>query len=284
MPKRDLKIAARLESRIELSDGLATFRFALESDFAFSPGQYATLWLTHKGKTIARPYTITSSPSSRRVLEFYVNLVKEGHLTPSLWEFDVIEGLRSGDPQTSAIITGPRGRFILKARDLRDYIFVASGTGLAPFMSMIRKLNEDFITAPKNFHPRKIYLVHGVRHPGHLGYRDELEALALETIRDPTRKLSLIYLPTISRPFMDTSWAGLKGRAELLFDFDTRGQAGPSNLEVTVKVMLGTILSPETHAIYVSGYPGTIDNVVKALTPRGFRLDADLMCEKYYLK
>jgi ferredoxin-NADP reductase len=284
MRVRDFKIPAQLESRIEMSGGLAIFRFALESDFPFNPGQYATLWVTHKGKTFARPYSIASSPSNARVLEFYINLVTEGHLTPSLWESEVIEELGSRNPGTKAVITGPRGRFILKARDLRDYVFVASGTGLAPFMSMIRKLNEDFIAAPKNFRARKIYLIHGVSYPSHLGYRDELESLAMETIKNPKRQLALIYLPTISRPFMDSSWTGLEGRAESLFDINTKGTSEISNLEATIKTMLGTILSPATHAVYVSGHPGTIDSVVQALSVRGFRIDKDLMCEKYYPK
>ena len=195
------KIPAQLESRIEVSDGLAIFRFVLERDFSFDPGQYATLWLTHAGKTLARPYTIASSSSEKRHLEFYINLVKDGKLTPSLWESAVIEGLRSGDPGTRVAMTGPKGRFIMDPEDLRDLVFVASGTGLAPFISMIRKLNESFLDSPKTFAPRRIYLVHGVSYPTHLGYREELEGLAAETLKDPGRKLALLYLPTISRPF-----------------------------------------------------------------------------------
>jgi ferredoxin/flavodoxin---NADP+ reductase len=282
MPTRDFRIPARLKSRIELSEGLAIFRFALESEFVFSPGQYATLWLTHKNKTVARPYSVTSSSSNRRILEFYINLVGEGRLTPSLWESDVIKGLRRSNSQTKAVITGPRGRFILKPRDARDFVFVASGTGLAPFMSMIRKLNEDFKAAPRSFRARRIYLIHGVSCPAHLGYRNELEALASATIKNPKRKLALIYLPTISRPFMDPSWTGLKGRAESLFELNTKSKSGLLNLETTVRAMLGIMLNPKTHAVYVSGHPGTIDKVAKVLTVRGFRIDSDLMCEQYY--
>jgi ferredoxin/flavodoxin---NADP+ reductase len=282
MKTHDFRIPARLKSRIELSDGLAIFRFSLESDFIFSPGQYATLWLIHKGKTVARPYSVTSSPSGRRVLEFYINRVREGQLTPSLWEPGVIRGLRRSDSGTKAIITGPRGRFLLKSHDLRDYIFVASGSGLAPFMSMIRKLNEDFLSTPGRFRARKIYLIHGVSCPAHLGYRAELEALAAETMKNPRRKLALVYIPTISRPFMDPSWTGLKGRAESLFDLGAKGKSRLLNHETAIRAMLGVLLNPKTHAVYVSGYPGTIDCMTKALAPRGYRIDADLFCEQYY--
>jgi NAD(P)H-flavin reductase len=282
MSMHESKIPAQLEARIEMSDGLAIFRFALARDFSFDPGQYATLWLTHGGKTLARPYSIASSSSEKRHLEFYINLVKEGKLTPSLWESEVIEGLRSEDPGTRGAITGPRGRFVMDPEDFRDYVFVASGTGLAPFISMIRKLNEDFLLSPKTFRPRRIYLIHGVSYPTHLGYRDELERLAAETMKDPKRKLALLYLPTISRPYMDSSWTGLKGRAETLLETPSVRRLGTPDLVETIKAVLSTAIQPQTHAVYVCGHPGTVDHVVNALSKRGFRLDADIKREKYY--
>jgi NAD(P)H-flavin reductase len=283
MSPHDPKISAELESRIEVSDALAIFRFALERDFRFIPGQYATLWLTHKGKTIARPYTIASSPSESRILEFYINLVSEGKLTPSLWDKDVIEGLVSGNPETRAAISGPKGRFILDREDPRDLVFVASGTGLAPFVSMIRKLNEDFLASRRHFAFRRVYLIHGVRFPSHLGYRNEMETLAAEAIRDPGRKLRVLYLPTISRSFMDLTWTGLKGRAEALFDFESLDSVSRKpSLENLAKGMLAVMLQPQMQAVYVCGHPGTVDNVVAFLSKRGFHLDSDLKREKYY--
>jgi NAD(P)H-flavin reductase len=278
----EAKIPAQLESRIELSDGLGIFRFALERDFFFEPGQYATLWLTHAGKTLARPYTIASSPSRTRVLEFYINLVREGKLTPSLWESDVIEGLRRHDRETRAAVTGPRGRFVLNTRDPRDMVCVASGTGLAPFVSMIRHLNEEFTAAPKTFRPRRIYLIHGVSYPNHLGYHEEMESLAAESVRDPKRKLTLVYFPTISRPYIDSTWTGFVGRAESMFNFPSIPKSGPLSLEDSVRSMLGAVMRPETHVVYVCGHPGTVDNVVEVFSHRGFKVDIDVKREKYY--
>jgi ferredoxin-NADP reductase len=282
MSTHDSKIPAHLESRIELARGLAVFRFVLDRDFFFSPGQYATLWLTHGGKTLARPYSIVSSPSETRVLEFYINLVKEGKLTPSLWQDEVIEGLRNRDPETRAVVTGPKGLFVLDPGDTRDLVFVASGTGLAPFMSMIRKLKEDYRAAPFSFRTRRIYLIHGVSYPSHLGYREELEGLASEAMRDASRRLLLLYFPTISRPYMDSSWTGLKGRAETLLEVSGVRNTGPLNLEDSVRSMLKAVLRPETHVVYVSGHPGTVDGVVETLSRRGFRLEADIKRERYY--
>ncbi len=282
MSAHDSRIPAQLESRIELSDGLAVFRFILERDFAFNPGQYATLWLTHGGKTLARPYSIASSPSESRALEFYINLVREGKLTPSLWQADVIDGLRNRDPETKAAVTGPKGHFILDPGDPRDLVLIASGTGLAPFISMIRKQYEDYRASPKNFRERRIYLIHGVSYPSHLGYREELEKLASEATRGTSRKLSFLYFPTISRPFMDSTWKGLKGRAETLLDVAQPPKTGHPSLEDCIRSMLNAILRPETHVVYVCGYPGTVDNVVDKLIRRGFQLDSDIKREKYY--
>src|SRR4029453_9390646 len=182
-------IRAELDTRIDLATGLSIFRFALQREFFFQPGQYATLWLTHRGETTARPYSIASSPSETRILEFYINLVENGHLTPSLWDPEVMHSLKSGREDASLAITGPKGRFVFDLNDPRDLIFVASGTGLAPFISMTRKLNEDYLAAPENFRSRTVRIIHGVSYSRSLGYRGELEALHLETQENPARKL-----------------------------------------------------------------------------------------------
>ncbi len=281
MSVHEARIPAQLESKQDISDGLSIFRFSLAREFQFKPGQYATLWLTHRGKTIPRPYSIVSSPSETRTLEFYINLVEHGRLTPSLWDADVLHGLLNSRQQTFAEITGPRGRFFLDREDRRDLVFVASGTGLAPFISMIRTLNEDYLANPEIFRPRTLYVIHGVSYSRNLGYRGELEMLAAETLRDPGRKLAVVYLPTISRPHMDPDWPGLTGRAEALFE--GLAEAGTRHdLKSVIKSMLSLLLRPESHAVYLCGHPGTIDNVGSILAGRGFKPDVDLKREKYY--
>ena len=275
------RIRAQLLVKTDVSEGLAIFRFALESDFHFEPGQYATLWLTHRGKTIPRPYSIASSPSELRVLEFYINLVSEGRLTPSLWDEEMLQGLRRGDPETLVTVTGPKGRFTLDPQDPRDLVFVASGTGLAPFISMIRKLHEDSVAGDSQaFRPRRIIVVHGVSRSANLAYDQELARLAAETQSNPACRLGLVYLATVSRPGLDPAWSGLKGRAEALFE--PLGQPDSSGLQQIVRGMLAALLRPETHAVYVCGHPGTIDSTTHALSVRGFKPDADVKREKYY--
>jgi ferredoxin/flavodoxin---NADP+ reductase len=282
MKMHEAGIRACLQEKIELSGGLAIFRFSLEADYHFKPGQYATLWLTHQGATTPRPYSIASSPSETRVLEFYINLVKEGRLTPSLWDPDVLEALGHNSIETRLAITGPKGRFVLDPSDLRDLVFVASGTGLAPFVSMIRWLNEAYLSNQENFQPRRVYVIHGVSFPRHLGYYQELQSLALETLRNPERKLALIYLPTISRPSLDPAWKGLRGRAESIFSPPALEQRDPLDMQNALGSALGSLFRPETHAVYVCGHPGTVDGVVQALAKRGFKVDRDIKREKYF--
>ncbi len=273
------RVEAHLQLKRDLSGGLAVFRFDLAQDFHFKPGQYATLWLSHCGKTTPRPYSIASSPSESRTLEFYINLVDHGRLTPSLWDPEVLEGLQTRNPSTRLEITGPKGRFTLDPNEHRDLVFVASGTGLAPFMSMIRKLNEDYLLSQDLLPHRSIYVIHGASYSSNLGYHDELQAMSQESANHPDRKLTISYIPTISRPHMDPSWRGLQGRAESLFEGGGAGAESPSNI---VKTMLRALLRPESHVVYCCGHPGTIDSVERILRPRGFRPDVDLKREKYY--
>src|SRR3990172_3859727 len=75
----------------------------------------------------------------------------------------------------------------LRPGHARTPLFVATGCGLAPFMSMLRTLDDDRA-------PRRVAVVHGVSYADELGYRSELERWA----EDPD--WSLRYVPTISRP------------------------------------------------------------------------------------
>ena len=275
-------IRAELDTRIDLASGLSIFRFALEREFSFQPGQYATLWLTHRGETTPRPYSIASSPSESRFLEFYINLVEDGHLTPSLWDPEVMLALKNRHEDTTLAVTGPKGKFVLDLNDPRDLVFVASGTGLAPFISMTRQLNETYLAAPEAFRAQAVHIIHGVSYLHNLGYRNELEALHLETQRNPTRKLRVTYFPTVSRPHLNPSWTGLCGRAESHFDDSQPRDTTSSPGESLLSRLVHHQLSPASHAVYICGHPGTIDNTVRILSARGFKPDVDLKVEKYY--
>ena len=76
---------AELIERRDVSAGLAVFRFHPAVQPSFTAGQYAAIGVAGDGDMIERPYSIVSSPYER-FLEFFVELVPGGDLTPKLWE------------------------------------------------------------------------------------------------------------------------------------------------------------------------------------------------------
>ncbi len=229
----DYPYNGRLSRWEEIAPGLAIVGVqALEEPFPFEPGQYATLGLVgHDGpKLIRRPMSVSSSADDLSEYEFFIRLVDSGGFTPLLWE------RKLGDPIS---ITGPKGKFLLQD-DGRRALFVASGTGLAPFTSMIDTLRDRGRT-------HDIVLLQGVSHEHDLAWRDELSEL--EASGFPIR-----YVPTISRPNENPTWSGCKGRVEAIVEsqLDEHG------------------LTPETATLYLCGNPEMITAVEDIAAARGF--------------
>lgn len=168
----------------------ATRHFEFESPewkAAFVPGQFLSVTATIGEDSITRAYSIVSPPDGNR-FALCANLVQDGHLSPFLFS------LRSGD---EIEFKGPYGAFILR-RPVSDSIFVATGTGIAPFRSML--------LSQLAAHPdRRFTLIFGVRHEQGLLYHAELTALA-ET------HPNLEYRPTLTRP--PEHWTGRTGRVQ----------------------------------------------------------------------
>jgi ferredoxin--NADP+ reductase len=138
---------------------------------------------------------------------------------------------------------GPKGKFMLEPDDRRTHLYVSTGTGLAPFVSMIRETQAQG-------KPRRTVVLHGVSHVSDLGYRDELEAMQ----RDGSYPVR--YVPTISRPNepRNAGWAGRTGRVE----------------QVVGDVCRDLSLRADRTVVYICGNPEMILNVERALMDRGF--------------
>jgi ferredoxin-NADP reductase len=177
---------ARLEGWREIAPNTRHFEFlALDWEARFVPGQFLSLTRTIGDDEITRAYSIASPPDGSR-FALCANLVPEGHFSPFLFGMDTGEEVD---------FKGPYGAFILR-RPVSDSIFVATGTGIAPFRSMLHsKLKEH---ADRHF-----TLVFGVRHEAGLLYHDEWTTLA----RDFP---NFEYRPTLTRP--PGHWNGLTGR------------------------------------------------------------------------
>jgi ferredoxin-NADP reductase len=180
-------VKARLIESRELAPNTRHFEFeSPEWNAAFVPGQFLSVTAPVGEDEITRAYSIVSPPDGHR-FALCANLVEDGHLSPFLF------GLRPGD---EIDFKGPYGAFILR-RPVSDSIFVATGTGIAPFRSMLSRIPD---------HPdRHFTLLFGVRHEHGLLYNDEFRALA-------ERYPNFDYRPTLTRP--PENWSGRTGRIQ----------------------------------------------------------------------
>ncbi|MDR6522138.1 2Fe-2S iron-sulfur cluster binding domain-containing protein [Variovorax gossypii] len=125
----------------------------------FEPGQYVRIH--PEGSDFHRSYSMANVPGSSR-LEFFIRLVPDGAF--SNW----LTGAKAGDKVELSV---PHGTFFLRDED-RPRLFVAGGTGVAPFLSMLRSMGDKARAQPTT-------LLIGARTPGHLFALEELEALRL---------------------------------------------------------------------------------------------------------
>jgi CDP-4-dehydro-6-deoxyglucose reductase len=180
---------ARLIDFREIAPGVRHFGFeALGVErLEFVPGQFTSFTEVIEGKEITRAYSMASAPSGSNRFELCLNRVEPGHLSPRL--FDMKPGDRIQMRQ-------PLGMFVLR-RPARDSIFIATGTGIAPFRSMLQahlKPSSPTFT-----------LLFGVRYESHLLYREEFEEMALTYA-------NFQFWPTLTRP--DAGWKGRQGRVQ----------------------------------------------------------------------
>src|SRR3990172_2154938 len=164
--KQKMRLAV-LTERIDVGGpDVAIFKFRPKEGevFEFKAGQYATLGLDVGDEFVPRAYSIASSPYAREYLEFYINVITEGKLTPALF------AMHTGD---EVYYMGPKGLFTLAKTSTERLLFIATGTGLAPYMSMLRMLHQDQRAGKTQ--GRIITLVHGVRFSDNLGYLEELQ-------------------------------------------------------------------------------------------------------------
>jgi ferredoxin--NADP+ reductase len=228
---------AELVRRSDQTDDIATFWVKSEGEpIAFDPGQYLTIGVYADGKLWQRPYSVASAPETSGTdgYEFYVRLVPIIRFTTLLWRLPLGHRMR---------VIGPKGRFMLEPDDRRTHLFVSTGTGIAPFISMVRHCME-------RGDRRRTVMLHGVSHVDELGYRDVLEGWE----RDGTYPLT--YVPTISRPTdpRNSGWTGRTGRAEAVIH----------------DVCRDLRLKPDHTVVYICGNPEMILNVEGVLMRDGF--------------
>jgi ferredoxin--NADP+ reductase len=254
---------ATIVKRIEVSQGLVIFYVKPDQAFNnFQPGQYVTLGLPGSAsrpasfpaeaeaqdadKLIKRPYSIASSPEQSEYLELYIAIVPEGLLTSRM------AMLKEGDRVFCAQkIIGTFTTAPIPAE--HDLILVSTGTGIAPFLSMVR-------TPSIWSSGRKITIIHGARFEGDLAYRTELTELAKSNT-------NFKYYPVLSRK--NDGWTGQAGYVQHLFEKNV------------------VVADPKRQDIMICGNPKMIEDLKAVLVPKGYtvhskRSPGNLHVEEYW--
>lgn len=223
----------------ELAPEVHHFEFEVPGvdHLSFTPGQFISVIDRENGKEVTRAYSI-ASPRAGNKFALCLNRVPEGIV--SRWLFEL-------NPGDEVEMHEPLGYFTLRHPGRRA-VFIATGTGIAPFRSML--LDHLPRTQPH------VTLLFGVRYGSGLLYREDLETLAAEY---PNFR----FLPTITRP--DDNWTGRTGRVQ-------------SHLDEAL-----AIRTPEEIAnidVYICGLKEMVDDVRKELKARGFDRK-QIIYEKY---
>lgn len=241
---------------------LISFRLTRPTAFTFSAGQYARIGLPSDGEMIWRAYSMVSAPSEEP-LEFFGVLIPGGYFSGKLKE------LHTGAPiwiemENYGFMTPDR--FI----DGEDLWMLATGTGLGPFISILRDpaIWRQF---------KRLILVHSVRHEAELAYQSELigmqaaaltstEQASLQLIQCVTQNEVVTEIPIVPRLKMRITTAIKSGELEQLTQRP---------------------LDVKTARVMICGNPQMIEDTRKLLHQRGMkpcrRLQArEFLTENYW--
>lgn len=219
------------------TDGLFTISVKVPDITPFLPGQFLQLGVfkdpgdADESNLINRPYSVASPHGE--VLEFFIVLVEEGELTPRLWQ------LGKGD--SIQVSQRAAGSFTLaKAPRAETLWLVATGTGVAPYIAMLR-------TEEPWQEYNQIVVVHGVRHFADLAYTDELRQFEIEY---PGR---FKFVQSLTR---ENAEGTLSGRIPALFE---NGE---------IEKSIGCDCRPDNSTIMLCGNPSMLDSMEELLGAR----------------
>lgn len=156
------RLQLRVNEIIEEHSHVSTLRLVAAGGSLppFQAGQYINLFVEIDGVRTGRPYSISSSPTQTAFYDITVRQVPNGFVSDYL-----LNRIRVGDVLES---TGPAGHFchnpLFHGKDL---VFLAGGSGITPFMSMIRETTDRGLD-------RRIHLIYGCRSPQDAIFHDEL--------------------------------------------------------------------------------------------------------------
>jgi len=166
------------------NDTLFSFTTTRDPGFRFENGHFTMIGLETDGKPLMRAYSMASANYEEQ-LEFFSIKVQDGALTSRL------QHLKPGDK--ILVNSKPTGTLLLhRLKPGKHLYLLATGTGLAPFMSIIKD--------PETYEQyEKVILTHGVRYKSELAYQEMIEGLHENEFFGDMVKGKLIYYPTVTR-------------------------------------------------------------------------------------
>jgi Na+-transporting NADH:ubiquinone oxidoreductase subunit F len=222
---------SRVEGLRDLTHEMKELRLRLiEPDaIPFKAGQYIQFQVPEYEQcpeSVYRAYSIASPSHEPNGISLIVTRVPGGLATTYIHEI-----LKEGDEVT---FNGPYGDFYLRA-STREIFLVATGSGLAPIMSILHQIAEEGIS-------RRTTLIFGARHKKDLFYLQEMEALK-QKIPD------LEVILALSRPEEEDRWEGERGRV--------------------TNVLEKIIKNGANKEAYLCGNPAMVESCVELLTKKG---------------
>lgn len=233
---------------------LFSFTMTRPAHFKFTAGQFARIGLMVNGELVVRAYSVVSSPFDEN-LEFFSIVVPDGAFTSNLQHLEIGDELYL-DKTAYGYLTLARYQLPLA----HDLWLLATGTGLAPFLSML----QDFETWTKYQH---IHLIYSVRSTAELAYVDRLQELAESFGEGHT---GFKFVPIITR---DPN-ATLHDRLPVLIE---NGE---------LEKVVGLSLNPATSHVMLCGNPQMVEDTKDALKQRGLTMnrrgEGNIAVENYW--
>lgn len=224
---------------------LMSIRVRREPTYTFTPGQFARIGLPGEdGEIIWRAYSIVSAPDEA-FLEFFLVVVPTGAFSAR------VAKLKPGDTMlvdkiAQGFLTADR------FKNGRDLWLMATGTGLAPYISMVR---DKAVWAQFE----NIVIVQSVRERADLAYVEELTAMSNEVTEIPQARLR--FINTLTR---DHAEGALEGRIPALINSGALEQAADIKL------------ADEHSRFMLCGNPEMVEGMRALLKARGFRMNRKL--------
>lgn len=219
-----------LKSKTSVGSDTVRLEVSIPNEISFQPGQF--VHIQPDGSDFQRSYSMASIPGSDH-LEFFIRLVPGGKFS---------DWLISAKPGATLELSAPRGTFFLRDENC-PRLFIAGGTGIAPFLSMLRSMSPDSVTQP-------ITLL--------IGVRTEDQLIALSEIQN----------------LIDT-WPNF----ELKIAVEKSNSQNIHLSGYATDLIKNLKLKPTTR-IYMCGPPPMVEAAKKEVVALGFK-SKDVLCERF---